>query len=360
MDNHLYAVIMAGGGGTRLWPLSRQHHPKQTLSLIEDRTLFQTSVDRLLPLMPLERIFVVTAADQVDALAAQYPQLPRDNFIIEPLGRGTASCIGLAALHVDHLDPAAVMIVVTADHHVEDEETFSACLAAATEVAEQDYLVTLGITPTFPSTGYGYIRQGDRLGQTDGFDYFAVEQFTEKPDSDKARSFVDAGVYVWNSGMFIWRAGRVLDEIAALMPELHGVLASLGEVWGEPAYKERLDRLWPTLEKETIDYGIMEKADRVAVIPADIGWSDIGTWASVMKIYDADEQDNVFVGDVLDVDSQATMVLSQGQRLVATVGLEDLIVVDTPDALLITRRDKSQQVKEIVQALRDRRREDVL
>lgn len=360
MDNQLYAVIMAGGGGTRLWPLSRQHHPKQTLSLIEDRTLFQTSVDRLLPLMPLERIFVVTASDQVEALAAQYPQLPRDNFIVEPQGRGTASCIGLAALHVYHLDPEAVMIVVTADHHVEEEVAFSACLAAATEVARQDYLVTLGITPTFPSTGYGYIRQGARLGEVNGFTYFEVEQFTEKPTSTKARSFVEAGVYAWNSGMFIWKTERVLDEIQNLMPDLHKVLEELDEVWGTATYQTRLNQLWPTLEKETIDYGIMEKAHRVAVIPADIGWSDIGTWASVMDIYDADEEDNVLLGDVLNLDSNKTMVLSHGKRLIAVVGLEDLIIVDTPDALLITRHDKSQRVKEIVQALRSQQREDML
>lgn len=360
MLEHLYALIMAGGGGTRLWPLSRQRHPKQTLSLIEERTLFQAAVDRLLPMLRLEHIFVVTAADQVDALAAQYPHLPRENFIIEPLGRGTASCIGLAALHIRDLDPEAVMAVVTADHHIEDIDGFSDGIAAAKVVAEQGYLVTLGVTPGYPATGYGYIRMGEELGVDGDMPTYKVAAFTEKPDRERAQAFLEDGSYVWNSGMFIWRADRILEEISMWMPDLNAVLQQLEDVVRSPGLNPRLATLWPKLEKETIDYGVMERAEEVAVIPVEIGWSDIGTWASVMDVYETDAKGNVLQGDVLSLDTESTMVLAQGKRLVVTIGLDDLIVVDTPDALLITRRETSQRVRDVVKRLRAEHRDDLL
>jgi mannose-1-phosphate guanylyltransferase len=291
---------------------------------------------------------------------SQYPHLPESNYIIEPIGRGTASCIGLSAVHVREIDPDAVMIVTTADHHIEDVDTFTTALEVAGEIAGEGYLVTLGIEPTYPATGYGYIQQGERLGGSGGFEYFAVEKFTEKPDDATAEAFVEAGTYAWNSGMFIWRADRILEEVAQWMPSLDQILEQLASAWRTPSYKSDLHELWPRLEKQTIDYGVMERAKRVAVIPVDIGWSDIGTWASVMKIYETDENGNVFLGDVLDFDNRETMVISHGQRLIAAVGLEDLIVVDTPDALLITRRDASQRVRDVVQTLRRRNREDLL
>ena len=360
MQDHLYAVIMAGGGGTRLWPLSRHEHPKQMLSLVGDRTLFQSAVDRLLPLLPMDRILVVTAAEQVQALSAQYPELPRENFIVEPRGRGTASCIGLSALHIRHLDPQAVMIVVTADHHVEDTDTFTRSMLAAVTVADDGYLVTLGVTPSYPATGYGYIRFGERLRVAGEFDVFAVAAFTEKPDLDRARSFVDSGGYAWNSGMFIWRVDRILQETARLMPSLHAVLEELDSVLGSDDYQTRLAILWPALASETIDYGIMERADRVAVIPVDMGWSDIGTWSSVMETREADEDGNVMVGDVLGIETENTMVLSQGRRLVVAIGLDDVIVVDTPDAVLVTRRATSEKVRDVVSRLREADRGDKL
>ncbi|MCU0521033.1 MAG: sugar phosphate nucleotidyltransferase [Anaerolineae bacterium] len=352
---HCYAVVMAGGGGTRLWPLSRKQHPKQTLSLVEERSLFQTSLDRLLPLLPLERIFVVTAGDQVDGLHAQYTQLPRANFIVEPLGRGTAACIGLAALHISRLDPEAVMIVVTADHHIQDHDAFTRALEAASAVAQDGYLVTLGVTPTFPSTGYGYIRFGDNVGNVAGFHVFEVDTFVEKPDVEAAERFVAAGNYAWNSGMFVWRADRILAEIALWMPELHEILDDLGRAWGTEAYLGRLSALWPTLRKETIDYGIMERAQRVAVVPVDIGWSDIGTWDTVMAAHTPDGDGNVLLGDVLQIETENSMAVAQGGRLIALVGVDDLIVVDTPDAVFITRRGLSQQVRDVVKRLEEGR-----
>ncbi len=352
MNEHLYAVIMAGGGGTRLWPLSRRKHPKQTLNLLGDRSMFQLAVDRLLPLLPPERVLVVTAADQVAALAEQVPELPRENFIVEPLGRGTAPCIGLAALHLHARDPRAVMAVLTADHYIRHTETFRVVLSVARKVAEQGYLVTLGIEPTFPATGYGYIGQGTGLGKMDRFPVFHVERFTEKPDAETALRFLNAGTYAWNRGMFIWQVERILAEIRQWLPELHETLIALEAVLETPAYGKTLADLWPALRKETIDYGIMEKAERVAVIPVDLGWSDVGAWSSVMELREPDEEGNIISGDVLKIATTNTMVISQAERLVATIGVQDLIVVDTPDALLVTSRSQSERVRELVERLR--------
>lgn len=360
MTAHLYALIMAGGGGTRLWPLSRREHPKQMLKLVGDRTMFQLSVDRLLPLLPADHIFVVTAADQVAPLAAQYPALSRENFIVEPVGRGTASCIGLSAVHLRRRDLDAVMIVVTADHFIRRGETFRAVLRAAQSVAEDGYLVTLGIDPAFASTGYGYIRRGARLGRAGGFDYFQVERFTEKPDAATAEAFLREGVYAWNSGMFIWQVSTILDEMRRSMPALTAVLDDLDAALGTEMYDEALYRLWPALHKETIDYGIMEKADKVAVIPVDLDWSDIGAWSSVRDLHVPDADGNILLGDTIDIASKDTLVFSQGERLIVTIGVEDLIVVDTPNAVLVTRRDQSQRVREVVERLRAEGREDQL
>ncbi|MFP4395854.1 MAG: mannose-1-phosphate guanylyltransferase [Anaerolineales bacterium] len=360
---HLYPLIMAGGGGTRLWPLSRQAHPKQALKLFGDRTMFQLAVDRLTPLLPPEQIFVVTTADQVADLAAQAPELPEENFIVEPMGRGTAPCIGLSALHLRERDPDAVMVVLTADHFIGRREKFRQVLAAAQEAARQDYLVTLGIEPAFASTGYGYIRQGERLGEIGGFDYFAVEQFTEKPDAERAEKFVASGDYAWNSGMFIWRVERILAAMERWMPKFYETLMTLDDVLGAPDYEEVLQTRWPQVKKETIDYGIMEKAEKVAVFPVDLEWSDVGTWDAVMALREADDAGNIFQGDVIGVDAERTMVFSdydRQDRLVALIGVEDLIVVDTPDALLITRRDRAQDVRDVVQQLRDEGCEDKL
>jgi len=360
MNESLYALIMAGGGGTRLWPLSRSAHPKQMLKLFGERTMFQLSVDRLLPLLPPERISVVTAAEQVESLAAQCPELPRENFIVEPLGRGTASCIGLGAMALHQRDPNAVVAVVTADHFIGRTDTFRDVLCAAQHVAEQGYLVTLGIAPRFASTGYGYIRRGALLGQTNGFEYYRVERFTEKPQAAVAEAYVQEGVYAWNSGMFIWRAERVLEEMRLSMPDLSTTLDQLRAVWGTPAYAETLARLWPALRKETIDYGIMEKAAQVAVIPVDLEWSDIGAWGSVMELHPHDAAGNVLMGDVINIDGANTMVFSQSERLVVTIGVEDLIIVDTPDTVMIARRDQSERVREAVEQLKSVNRRDRL
>jgi len=354
-----YALIMAGGAGTRLWPLSRQRSPKQALRLVGERTMFQHSVDRVAELLPPERIFVATGAEQVAVLAEQAPELPFGNFIVEPSGRGTAPCIGLGALHLRRKDPAAVMAVVTADHYIQDAARFRQALAAAQQVAQAGHLVTLGITPSAPATGYGYIEQGEPLATVDGFPVFRVDRFTEKPDLDTAIRMVESGRYSWNSGMFIWRVDRIMEEFERQMPGFARQLAQIDAALGGADAQATLERIWSQVSKQTIDYGVMEHARDVAVIPVDIGWSDVGSWASVAELWPADGDGNVVNGPHIGVDTRDTLVFG-GQRLIATIGVEGLIIVDTGDALLVCQRGREQEVREIVNRLKTEGRQEYL
>jgi len=341
---------MAGGVGTRLWPLSRRHRPKQSLELVGNATMFEQAVERVTPLFGLDRILVITAAEHVDLLAEQVPQLPKANFIVEPEGRGTAPCIGLAAIHLRRRDPDATMAVLTADHFIRDAARFREVLMAAEQVARDDYLVTLGITPTGPSTGYGYIQQGERIATCRGLDVFRTERFTEKPDYETAVRMVTSGRYSWNSGMFIWRLGRILDEIREQMPELYTTLGEIEPTLDTQEYEPVLTRCWPRVAKQTIDYGVMEKATHVAVVPADIGWCDIGSWASLAALLPSDEQGNVVRGEHVGIDTSHSFIWGD-RRLIATIGLERIVVVDTEDALLICPLEREQEVREIAQRL---------
>ena len=352
-----YALIMAGGVGTRLWPLSRRNRPKQSLRLVEERTMFEHAVDRIAPLFQPERIFVVVGAEHVAPLMAQAPELPVENFIVEPEGRGTAPCIGLGALHLHRQDSGSVMAVLTADHFITKVARFRQALIAAAQVAEEGHMVTLGVRPLFPSTGYGYIKQGNRLGVVDGFPIFRAERFTEKPNLETAIHMVESGEYSWNSGMFIWRADRILEEFQRQMPEFYVQLAEVEAVLGTSGYEPTLNRVWPQVTKQTIDYGVMEGAEDVIVIPVDIGWSDVGSWASLSELLPADEEGNIIVGPHVGIDTRDTLVFG-GKRLIATIGLEGMVIVDTEDALLICPREREQEVRAIVRRLgREDRRE---
>lgn len=353
-----YAVIMAGGSGTRLWPLSRENRPKQSLHLVGERSMFQHAVDRLAPLFPPERVWVVTRAAHADLLRAQSPELPAANLILEPEGRGTAPAIGLAAIHLRRADPQAVMAVLTADHYIADTQRFRQALAAALQVARQGYLVTLGIRPSSPSTGYGYIEQGPLLGEVDGFSVYHVRRFTEKPNRETAARMVAGGIYSWNSGMFIWQVARILEEFQRQMPEFYAQLMQVDAALGAPNYDAVLQRVWPQIARQTIDYGIMEGAQDVAVIPVDMGWSDIGSWGSLVELLPADEQGNILVGESLIIDAHNTLIFGD-QRLIAAVGVRDLIIVDAGDALLVCHKDQEQRVRELVEALKKRGREDL-
>ena len=353
---HLYALIMAGGVGTRLWPLSTPERPKQFLRLVGDLTMIQEAQARLLPLIPPERVLVATNREYIDEVARQLPMLPIANVLGEPSGRGTAAAIGLAAIHLRRRDPKAVMAVVTADHAIQNPDHFRDALAAAAEVARQGRLVTLGIQPAYPETGYGYIERGAALPTTNNFEVYAVARFAEKPDRQTAEHFVRSGDYAWNSGMFVWQVERILDEIEAHMPELYDGLRRIEQSLDTPDAGTTLDEVWPTFANQTIDYGIMEKAANVAVIPVEFGWSDVGSWATVYDLLPHDGQGNAVVGRHLSPDSSGNLIHSP-DRLVATLGLEDMIVIDTGEVMMICPRSRAQDVKRLVELARAQRRQ---
>ncbi len=350
-----YAVIMAGGSGTRMWPYSRQDHPKQALKIVGDRSMFQYAVERIASVFPSERIFVVTRARHAPILMDQMPELPDKNFILEPEGRGTAPAIGLAAIHLLHKDPDASMAILTADHYILNVERFCQVLTAAKRCATDGSMVTLGIQPTSASTGFGYIKQGSSLGEKNGFTYYAVQEFIEKPDSATALQMVVSGNYSWNSGMFIWQVNRIMEEFERQMPEFIAQLTTVRAALGTPDYQLVLEQVWPEVENQSIDYGIMEGAHQVIVLPVDIGWTDIGSWGSLFEILPPDEYQNVAVGQHIGINTRRSLVLAN-KRLVATLGVEDLIIVNTDDALLVCSRDCEQDVKAIVDQLKIERK----
>jgi mannose-1-phosphate guanylyltransferase len=359
---HTYAVIMAGGGGTRLWPISRRKHPKHVLPLLGERTLFQSTLDRLDGFIPPDRIYVVTTSEQEQELTSQAPTLPRENFLIEPMPRGTASVVGLAAIVLAKRDPQAVMLVLPADHFIRNRDLFLHTLREAVRVARKNYLVTLGITPTFPATGYGYIQQGFALPEEFNLPVFQVLRFTEKPDEDKAKAMLAGEDHSWNSGMFIWRADRILDEFSRQMPDLIKVLKIIASAWGTSEQESILKAEWSELKPETIDYGIMEHAHNVAVLPAGgLGWSDVGSWDSLFDLLSSDATGNVIAkGELMPLETHNSLVFSSEKKLVVTIGVDDLIIIDSANALLVCHRNQAQQVRQVIANLKESQREEYL
>ncbi|MBU0511534.1 MAG: mannose-1-phosphate guanylyltransferase [Chloroflexi bacterium] len=355
MKDHYYAVIMAGGGGTRLWPLSRQTRPKQMLRLVDERTLFQTAVQRLDGLFTPDRIFVVTVEEQARELQAQCPEIPAENFLLEPMPRGTASVVGLAAVALEYSDPQAVMAVLTADHIIKNEGKYLRLLVSAYDAAQDGYLVTLGIAPTYPATEYGYIQQGELIGGYQDLEVYRAARFREKPNAESAREMLAGGDHAWNSGMFVWRVDRILAEIERQMPELASKLAEISGGWNQASSREVVLRIWPGIRPQTIDFGIMENARDVAVIPAEgLGWSDVGSWDALCDVLPSDENGNIVVGGThIPVDTRNSLIYTtQDRRLIVTIGVEDLVVVDTEDVLLVGRKDQAQKVRQVVKLLK--------
>ncbi len=360
---HTYAVIMAGGGGTRLWPVSRKEKPKQLLPLLGKETLFQSTVNRLEKLFPPERILVVTVAEQAQEMQVQVPAIPLENYLIEPAPRGTASVVALAASVLKKRDPEAMMAILTSDHFIRDKDLFRYLIRAAFDVASKGYLVTLGITPTFPSTGYGYIEQGEPLDGDYKYPVYEVKRFKEKPDQETAEQLLRAGDHSWNSGMFIWKVDTILAEIERQMPDLSKAVGEIAAAWDTPDAEQVLYSHWQGLKPQTIDYGIMEKAERVAVLPAGgLGWSDVGSWESLFEVLFPDMNGNVPVNTQhLLVDTHNTLVYGRNdERLIVTIGLDDVVVVDAGDVLMICKTDQSQKVRDVVEHLKKHNQEKYL
>jgi mannose-1-phosphate guanylyltransferase len=353
-----YAVIPAGGSGTRLWPLSRRKNPKFLQALGgTDRSLLQATVDRLLPLVPAERIFVVTGTAHAAAVARQLPDLPDANLLVEPSPRDSAAAIALACQVISRRSPDAVVGSFAADHVITDPEAFRRTVAVAIDSARGGQLMTIGITPSRPETGYGYVECSEPLTP---FTAQKVLSFREKPPSDVAAHYVAAGRYLWNAGMFVWNARLFLDELARRRPDVSEPTAAIGAAWAGPDREARLTELWPTVARVAVDYAVLEPAAAdglVGTVPGDFGWSDIGDFETIAEVLGRPQNGAVVVptagGSFLGVDSDRLVVMPRSGRLIAALGVEDLIIVDTDDAVLVCRRDRAQDVKRLTELLHD-------
>jgi mannose-1-phosphate guanylyltransferase len=360
---NVYAVIMAGGVGTRFWPRSREKTPKQLLEIVGKGTMIQNTVGRLRDLIDPRKIVIVTNKTQKQALVRQLPEIPLENILLEPVGRNTAPCIGLAAMYIRRFDPEAVMVVLPADHIMQDEEEFRRVLRLAIWVAEESgSLITVGIQPTRPETGYGYIQVRDDEDKENPYfekGVYRVRTFAEKPNLPTAYRFLESGDFLWNSGMFVWRVDAILREIELLLPEMNEELLKIDKAFGSEKFEQVFDTAYRTIRGISIDYGVMEKAKSVYVIKGNFGWSDVGSWDEVMRLASKDEQGNSSSGKVFFHNSKNTYVHA-GNKFVATVDVDNLIVIVTDDSVLVCKKDHSQDVKEVVDYLRRKQLNDYL
>lgn len=352
------ALIMAGGRGERFWPRSRKSLPKQFLSLTDDgKTMIQLTVERILPLVKMEDIYIATNKNYKDLVRSQLPGIPEENILCEPVGRNTAPCIGLGAAHIGKKYENALMLVLPSDHLIKFNNMFLSALREACRVAmEDDNLVTLGITPTYPETGYGYIKFNPQ--KTLGGAY-QVERFVEKPTLEVAKEYLETEEYLWNSGMFIWKLSSIWKNMEKYMPEAYAGLQRIGAAIGTPEEEEVLEREFAALPSVSIDYGIMEKAQHIYTIPGTFGWDDVGSWLAVERIKKTNEDGNVVNGNVITIDTHNCIV--QGtNKLIAAVGLRDLIIVDTEDAILICEKHRAGDIRKVTENLKICNRDEYL
>jgi len=344
-----FAVIMAGGQGERLWPLSTRKSPKQFLNLLGERTMLQETVERIAPLIPIKNTIVVVAQQYAPLVLQQLPSLPAKNIIVEPMARGTAPCVGVAALWLSRLDPKGTMVVLPADHVITNNVRFLECLRQAIGVAStRDCLITLGIAPDHPATGYGYIKAVKKPSASNCV--MKVEEFTEKPDQETATRFLHQGDYFWNSGMFVWRVDMILHEIKLHMPKLYKGLQVIRGHLGTVDEQAVINQVYREQRAMSIDYGVMEKSKRVQIIPTgNIGWSDVGDWAALERVLSRDECGNSIRASHLGIDTQDSIIVSEEGKLIATLGVSNLVIVDTGKALLVMDKSRSQEVRRIVQ-----------
>jgi mannose-1-phosphate guanylyltransferase len=346
----LHSVVIAGGVGTRFWPLSRKQRPKQLVDLLGEGPMIEQTLKRVEPLIPPERRWIVTNREQMEMIRQVIPDIPERQFILEPVGRNTAPAIGLAAVQLLRLDPDAAMIVLPADHRIENVEEFRGILSRAADlVKDSEVLVTIGIKPTRPETGYGYI-QVDKGATLLGEDVFKVKTFAEKPTLQIAQSFVQSGEFLWNSGIFVWRADAIMKQIAEHLPQWYSGLQEIADAIGTDREQEVTRVVFHALKGISIDYGVMEHAPHVAVVRGTFGWSDVGSWDEVWRLLPRNAQGVGTKGNAIAVDTKNSLVLAR-DRLIAVVGMKDIIVVDAGDSILICPREKSQDVRAVVEAL---------
>ena len=352
-----FGIIMAGGGGTRFWPLSRNAVPKQLLNLTGKEIMVNEASDRLFTVCEKENVFVITNKVQAPAMKkVTEGRLLENQILVEPCARNTAACIGYAAFEILKKFGDGIMVITPSDAYIKNESEFTRVLQKAVSAAdEKNALVTVGITPTFAATGYGYIK----YDKADSGDAKKVFEFKEKPDAETAHSYVKSGTYVWNSGMFIWKASVILENFKKLLPDVYAGLEKFSEAIGTLDEQKMLEKIYPELQSISIDYGIMEKAENVLVVPGDFGWNDVGSFDTLGAIHSADKNGNVLIGDTLALDSKDCVLYSNG-RLVSAVGLENIVVVETKDAVLVCDKNKVQDVKKIVEELKARSREELL
>lgn len=362
-ETPLAVVIPAGGGGTRLWPRSRQKTPKQLLDIVTPgRTMLQETMDRVSPaLVPADRVFVITNRRHVSAVREQLPDVPAGNVVGEPQGRDSAPAIGLmAALLEKRLGPETIMVVLPADHVILDPHSFRQAIQSAAQAAREGYLVTLGIPPNRPDTGFGYIHRGEQIA-TEPLPVYEVRQFREKPKRETAEEYLATGEYYWNAGMYIVRVGTLRALYRELLPDMEEPFARIADAIGGPDEQTVLDDAFPALQKISIDYAISEHAPKVAVVPAEIGWNDVGSWARLAEVLadQADKSENVVIGRHIGVETTGSLIYG-AEKIVTTIGLENLIIIDTPDALLVATKDRSEEVKKIVEQLQSEGKHEIL
>ena len=354
--NHLYPVIMAGGSGTRFWPLSRQLFPKQLLRILGDETLIQQTMRRVVCASAPDRVMISTNPPQAESIRVQLSEWKdalSNNFVLEPEGRNTAPAIALVALELVRRDPEAIMVVVPADHIVKGQRDFDAAVSLASNLAAQGLLVTFGIQPIRPETGYGYIKPNRKtiLATQGKLKGHPVARFVEKPNATKAAQYLKAGDYYWNSGMFVWRAATILEEIRRHQSVLYRGIEKIGQLMQQNVSRSVIDEVYRTLPSVSIDTGVMEKSTKAAVVPVAFRWSDVGSWGSLDEVASKDRAGNVVVGRVVDIGSQRSIIYGD-RRVVATIGLTDMVVVDTPDATLVCPKSRAQEVKQLVEILK--------
>ena len=352
----VYGIIMAGGGGTRFWPLSRKGTPKQLLNLSGKEVMVNEAIDRVARVAAYEDIYIVTNCEQADKMRlVTHGRVAAEHILSEPCARNTAACIGYAAMKIMRERGDGVLVITPSDAYIKDEDTFAQVLGTAVHAAATtNKLVTIGIKPTFPATGYGYIRYREAEG-----DVKPAMRFVEKPTRRKAEEYLRSGCYVWNSGMFVWKASVILKKFKRLLPELYARLAKIAASFGRPDERSVLEELYPELPSVSVDYGIMEHSRDILVVPGEFGWNDVGSWDMLGALHPQDERGNVVVGNAVNVDTENTVIYSSG-KMIAAVDVSDLIIVDTPDAILVCPKSKAQDVKKIVEELRAEGKEELL